>query len=123
MADYTAREWSNGDIVTAVNLNQIENGIEEASGSGSGGIFICTASVDENDNLVLDKTFGEIKEAFFSGLNIWIYDTETEKHLLPVEIDLNFRVIGVSHYDLYASSDNDYPSTAPPDSGNTPIAD
>ena len=27
MADYVAREWSNGDIVTAVNLNNIEQGV------------------------------------------------------------------------------------------------
>lgn len=119
MADYTAREWSNGDIVTAVNLNQIENGIEEAGGSG--GIFICTASVDENDNVVLDKTFGEIKEAFLSGLNIWLYSSEDDAYNLLTLINFGNRIIMCPPpmvITLYASSDNDYPSTTSPDSGH-----
>ena len=35
MAEYTAREWSNGDIVTASNLNQLENGLAECCEGGT----------------------------------------------------------------------------------------
>ena len=62
MADYTAREWSNGDIVTAANLNQIENGIEDA---GSGSWLVVNAARDNNNgSLVLDRTWQEIYNAF-----------------------------------------------------------
>lgn len=49
MAEYTAREWSNGDIVTASNLNHIEEGIENAS-SGCG--YECT----EESTVLTDET-------------------------------------------------------------------
>ena len=67
---YTPTNWDNGDVITAEKLNKIEQGISEASSGGSGGEnFIVHLS---GENLVADKTFGEIAEEFAkSGLVVF----------------------------------------------------
>lgn len=57
---YTKREWATGNVVGAVDLNRIENGIED-----SRGILVVNAVYDsENDSYTLDKTWQEIYDAF-----------------------------------------------------------
>lgn len=65
MAEYTAREWSNGDIVTASNLNQIESGVE-AVAEESGLLIVNGTEVTENDTTYLrfNKTWQQIYDAF-----------------------------------------------------------
>ena len=67
MADYVAREWSGGDIVTAANLNHLEQGVESAQG---GGVLIIEESVTESSTATtytLNKTWQEIHDAMISG--------------------------------------------------------
>lgn len=59
MAEYTAREWNNGDIVTASNLNRMEQGIEDA---GTGDWLVVTTS--GTNVITMDKTWQEIYDAF-----------------------------------------------------------
>lgn len=53
---YTKREWATGNVVGAVDLNRMEEGIEDA---GSGQILVVT----DTDG-TLDKTWQEIYDAF-----------------------------------------------------------
>lgn len=61
---YTKHTWTDGELVTAAKMNNIENGIEEASsgGSGGGGVLVVHATPSD-DAITLDKTWQEIKDA------------------------------------------------------------
>lgn len=83
MADYVAREWSGGDIVTAANLNRIENGIEDA---GSGQILVVT-----DTNGTLDKTWQEIYDAF---PNVYIVGERNKKVIQDIGVSID----GTNYY-------------------------
>lgn len=53
---YTKHTWADGELVTAAKMNNIENGIEEASSGG--GVLVV-----HNANGTLDKTWAEIDAA------------------------------------------------------------
>ena len=52
---YTKHTWSDGELVTAAKMNNIENGIEEASSGG--GVLVVHMNTESG---VLDKTWNEI---------------------------------------------------------------
>lgn len=57
---YNKRTWANGNVVGAVDLNRIEQGIED-----SRGILVVNSVYNENDDsYTLDKTWQEIYDAF-----------------------------------------------------------
>lgn len=56
---YNKRTWANGNVVGAVDLNRMEQGIEDA---GSGNWLIVTTS--GTDVITMDKTWQEIYDAF-----------------------------------------------------------
>lgn len=64
---YEKQTWVNGEVITADKLNHMENGIE--SSGGGGGILIC----HELQYTQLDKTLGEIKQAFANDTMIFVY--------------------------------------------------
>ena len=99
MADYVAREWSNGDIVTAVNLNNMEQGITEISqgGGGTSEPFIAT----DSGSGTLDKTMRECLEAFEQGKMCYI-----KRANFPSEGD--WAVQPISHVSYISSSSNNY---------------
>ena len=69
MAEYTAREWSNGNIVTAANLNHIEEGIENAS-SGGDALFVKydhSETEGSTTTYYFDKTWQEVHDALVAG--------------------------------------------------------
>ena len=113
MAEYTAREWSNGDIVTASNLNQIENGVETVA-EESEFLAVNTTEVTENEttNLQLDKTWQQIYDAFPKVYITW---TENEDYnFLKSNIDTVYEINGVytaifCGNRFIAESPNDYP--------------
>ena len=77
MADYVAREWSGGDIVTAANLNHLEQGVESAQG---GGVLIIDESVTESSTAptyTLNKTWQEIHDAMISGTICLIHQVDS----------------------------------------------
>lgn len=62
---YTPTEWKNGDIITAVGLNNMEQGISDAN-TGSTSVII-------NDvEGTLDKTYAEIYDLLNSGTPCFI---------------------------------------------------
>ena len=68
MADYVAREWSGGDIVTAANLNNIEQGIAEASQGGGGTLRVNVDRVDTTSSVTYyDRTWQEVYDALERG--------------------------------------------------------
>ena len=69
---YEPKTWSCDDTITADDLNHIEQGIANASGGGTASEpLIVRIGPVEDDTKRLDKTFGEIKEAFNSGRPIY----------------------------------------------------
>lgn len=59
---YTKREWATGNVVGAVDLNRMEQGIEDAESSGNGNILVVTTS--GTNRITMDKTWQEIYDAF-----------------------------------------------------------
>jgi hypothetical protein len=57
---YTKREWATGNVVGAVDLNRMEQGIED-----SRGILVVNSVYNENNgSYTLNKTWQEIYDAF-----------------------------------------------------------
>lgn len=66
---YTKTQWSNGDVISAEKLNNIEQGIEDASGGGN--TFLVTFEyVAYSNTWTCDKTNAEIYEAYSDGKDI-----------------------------------------------------
>ena len=63
---YEAKEWVNGELITADKLNHMEDGI--ASAGGGVELFVVTFSQPEFGGAVTaDKTYAEIHEALQQG--------------------------------------------------------
>ena len=83
---YTKTTWATGDVVTSAKLNHIEDGIANASGSGT--LVIRVNFVDEND--VLDKTWKEIFDVIKSGTFAFVLGGgENEAFCAPVTLVSN----------------------------------
>lgn len=75
---YSKNTWADGDVITAEKLNNMEDGIEGANG---GGVFPLMVTLNEETHY-FDKTYGEIYNAFLSGVPIWIVN---ENYYYPIE--------------------------------------
>lgn len=72
---YTPTQWQTGDTITAVGLNNMEQGIENTSNP-----FIVTLTPTAQDfSGTMDKTVGEINAAYEAGRRIMflVYTSET----------------------------------------------
>ncbi len=69
---YTPKEWENGDIITAEDLNKMEQGISEASEGSEAFVITFTNNSSDpyNPTFVTDKTFDEAVDAYNSGKTI-----------------------------------------------------
>ena len=94
---YTKREWATGNVVGAVDLNRIENGIEDA---GSGQVLVVTDTEG-----TLDKTWQEIYDAF---PNCYIVGDSWKGMILNVYVAPTFYGL----YCYYSSSNDRYYSTS-----------
>ena len=65
---YVPTNWQTGDVVTAEKLNKLENGV---AGGGSGNL-IATATKNDNNYYVLDKTWKNIEDAINAGGTIMV---------------------------------------------------
>ena len=110
---YEPTTWKDGDLVTSAKLNKLEQGVA----NGGTSKFVVNAVFNENNETwTLDKTAGEIIEAFQEGL-VFISVVQkgyTSTALLTV-IEQNpseeyYFHIGMSD-PLVASTLNDYPTT------------
>lgn len=112
---YTPTMWKTGDTVTAANLNKLEEGVANA-----GGVLSIEMTYDtESYVTTLNKTFGEIKQAFIAGKPIICYlqDELTEYHaVLSVTVGYETPEAGgsvvISGYELsfFATSDDAFPT-------------
>lgn len=67
---YVKHTWVNNEVISASKLNNIEDGIEEASQSGGGGALIVTSSYSAGAE-TMDKTVQEIYDALMSGTPVY----------------------------------------------------
>lgn len=95
---YTKQTWSNGDVITEAKLNHMEDGI--ASGANT----LLVTPADSNDSWVFDKTWQEIHDAFFNGMNVIInYPNSAEYGLVQyVKEDPYGHMWTVVYFDLGA---------------------
>ena len=117
---YKPTEWKCGDTITAEKMNKLEQAVAQG---GGGGTFFVGATVDGND-LTLDKTLGEIKEATYAGKQVAVRGDFEQGTGICVLTLFEFASDGggIIHYPsangrdlrLLASKDSDYPSTAQP---------
>lgn len=77
---YTKREWATGNVVGAVDLNRIENGIEEAGSSG-GGSLVVRPTTDGS----YDKTWQEVCDAYEEGLPVYVQNYNERDFLCYLE--------------------------------------
>ena len=61
---YEPTNWQTGDVVTAEKLNKLENGVVSGNSSGN---LIATATKNDNNYYVLDKTWKDVKDAIDVG--------------------------------------------------------
>ena len=65
---YTPTTWVTGDTITATKLNNLEQGIQNATNTNK--LYLCT---DTNDTL--DRTYNNIKNALLANKNIFLVKT------------------------------------------------
>jgi len=85
---YTPTEWKSGDVITAEKLNNLENGVASAGGEDTVP-FVVTFSGPPGGNMVADKTYAEIYEAFNQGKivqGILRIGTDLETDMLQMRI-------------------------------------
>ena len=113
---YTKREWATGNVVGAVDLNRMEQGIEDA---GSGQVLVVNSIYDSNDDLyTLDKTWQEIYDAFplvveYTNEN----GIDAKVNIYRVGVENNVYLVGGT-YQYATSSASGYPTTAYSGSGS-----
>lgn len=112
---YTRHTWASGDVVSAARLNNIEDGIE-----GGGGLVV--TATKNGDTWTLDKTAGEIYQAFTSGMAVILTKTDVfdgtdviYHHILACcQMDdggYNYVFVFFDYnYSFVASSSSSYPS-------------
>lgn len=106
---YTKREWATGNVVGAVDLNRMEQGIED-----SRGVLVVNSVYDsENDSYTLDKTWQEIYDAFPFVIECTNIDGASFKNnIFNVGIDNGSYVVAAGLESFATNSTSGYPSTA-----------
>ena len=79
---YTPTSWTTGDTITAAAMNKIEQGIANAGGGGGGTEISYTM---ENDLMVLDASYNDIKQILLSGSIPYIFFTFEDEGIDVVE--------------------------------------
>lgn len=64
---YMKTTWQDGDVISAERLNNMENGIANAA------IMFIVNITENNDEIVLDKTWQEIYNASENAIPVYIY--------------------------------------------------
>lgn len=77
---YTPTEWVTGDVITAVKLNKLENGVAAIDG-----VMVVLAE-EESDVVTLTATYAEIAAALTANIPVFIkvQVSEGENFLYPV---------------------------------------
>ena len=103
---YTKREWATGNVVGAVDLNRMEQGIED-----SRGVLVVNSVYDSNtETYTLDKTWQEIYDAFPFVIEYYnVHETNGKMNIFSVRIEDNVYVVG-GFEDYRTSSANGYPT-------------
>lgn len=65
---YEPTNWVNGDLITAEKLNKLENGIKNISNNSCA--YIINPEDPDIADLMLTKTYNEIKNATLAGITI-----------------------------------------------------
>lgn len=118
---YTPKTWQCDDVITADELNRMEQGIAEASQSGGGTEPLivhetkraATAEECEDGGFVytLDHTWQEIHDALAVGKNVVLVDNNSSEATLIVSVmggDIGYLVTARGR-EWLASSANEYP--------------
>lgn len=119
---YSAHTWVDGETITAAKLNNIEDGIDEASQTGGGGLAFVTWT-HTNDGITLGMTAQQIFDGMLAGgmyavnINVTESDGYRLQKGLHVIYDIDDRTAdeaGITlisySYQFWASSYSDYPS-------------
>ena len=119
---YTPTTWVTGDTITAVKLNNMEQGIADAGG----GTAIVGYSFDiETNRTTCNKTAEEIYELFISNGSVALMDTDDDYSCVyqivqymyenydPQDFYFSMHIVnsGGSIISFIANSANDYPYT------------
>lgn len=108
---YEPTVWKDGDLVTSAKLNKLEQGVASSGAS----VFMVNATYNENDqSYVLDKTAGEIIEAFQRGLvciNIANQTTSTLLMAAGQTPSQEYAFMSAALPSLRANTLNDYPTS------------
>lgn len=112
---YTPKEWKTGDIITATDLNNIEDGVESAISK----IVIVSATTGTYDggiSLTLNKTVKEIADIIdtsFVVIKFKLGDIYEQCYVSNVENSSPAHIVtafmNLESFNFEASSENDYP--------------
>ena len=75
------KTWECGETITADALNHIEQGIADSGGGGAEPLIVHVEYHEDDPGVkFLDKTFGEIRQAFESGKCVLIQSSSTNEY-------------------------------------------
>ena len=87
---YVKQTWSCGDEISAEKLNHMEDGIYDASQSGGGNTPLLVNAISAGyGRYDLDKTFGEIRNAYSNGRMVVVtrVSSDTTTHSAVQEVE------------------------------------
>lgn len=105
---YNKRTWANGNVVGAVDLNRMEQGIKD-----SRGILVVNRVYDSvNDSYTLDKTWQEIYDAFPFVIEYYNENGVESKSIIH-QVGNNDGIYFINGMDPYETiSTSGYPTTS-----------
>ena len=109
---YTPTEWKSGDVITSEKLNNLEQGVADASGGGGGALVIdleVTGSA-----MTLNKTWQEIFNTISGGTFAFVRNVDTDDIMLynleEIYIDNGSYGVSAGGITLLTDSADGYPS-------------
>lgn len=91
---YTKNTWTNGDVITAAKLNNIEGGIDAAANR-----FIINVELSNDYDGVADKSWNEVLVAWNAGQDIWVAFSDDE-HIRATGITLSAKQLVASTFNV-----------------------
>ena len=109
---YTPTVWATGDVITAVKLNKLENGVAAIDG-----VMVVPAE-EEDDTVTLTATYAEIAAAMTANIPVFIKIQVSENENMLQPVFSNGVIAGdttqyqIAAYDLSTAAEVDYVADA-----------
>ena len=117
---YTPTEWKSGDVITSEKLNNLEQGVADASGGGGGGGTLVVEKTLVGEGYALGETWQTIYDAAKSGKAVLLRNVYEEggeydvsiSYVTEVYLADGLYMVDAGNENYSATSANGYPDSS-----------